>query len=551
VKLLLTSVFGPFGVNDPYGEKENKMELFHNQVTREQGIFSYRFNHPSHGLYFIAENIDVPTTVLDFPTLNRFKKELKKGYDYIGISFIVPNFEKAKKMAQLVRELSPKSKIILGGHGVSIPHIESLIEQDFICRGEGIGFLRRLFNEDPSKPLKHPLTYSSYNRKVMGVFWPADSGVLITGVGCANRCRFCATSHFFGDYIPFFKTGKEIFDICCDYEDRRGIVDFGILDENFLKSKTRALELLDVMERENRHFSFSIFSSAETLTEIGDLDLLVRLGVSFIWIGVESKKEIYEKNRGIDFHHLVKELRRRGIAVMASAILFLEDHDRETIWEDIEFSTSLSADYLQFMQLGPIPGTTLYKNYEKEGKLLSDAPLHTQHGQKNIWFRHEHFTPDESNEFLKKAFRFDYKQNGPSLLRATQTTLQGYEYCLTHKDPRVRRCAGKFKSMLEMMRYFLLSARIFSPNEAAKKQLAEIRKDYQRLLGRTTLKTWALSLTAVCLSMIEFLRITFHSDVRQPRTLYQQFNTDSAKSTEPTTTPTTAPVSPPVSRELA
>jgi hypothetical protein len=38
--LLLTSVFGPYGVDDEYGEKENKMELFHNQVTREQqGLF--------------------------------------------------------------------------------------------------------------------------------------------------------------------------------------------------------------------------------------------------------------------------------------------------------------------------------------------------------------------------------------------------------------------------------------------------------------------------------------------------------------------------------
>ena len=105
MKLLLTSVFGPYGVDDEYGEKENKMELFHNQVTREQGIFSYRFNHASQGLYFMAENIDMPTTILDFPTFNRFKKELRKGYDYIGISFIIPNFKKARKMTQTIRDL--------------------------------------------------------------------------------------------------------------------------------------------------------------------------------------------------------------------------------------------------------------------------------------------------------------------------------------------------------------------------------------------------------------------------------------------------------------
>ena len=77
MKLLLTSVFGPFGVDDDYGKKENKMELFHNQVTREQGIFSYRFNHNSFGLYLLAENIKVPTAVLDFPKMKRFIAELK------------------------------------------------------------------------------------------------------------------------------------------------------------------------------------------------------------------------------------------------------------------------------------------------------------------------------------------------------------------------------------------------------------------------------------------------------------------------------------------
>ena len=157
MKLLLTSVFGPFGVDDEYGEKENKMELFHNQVTREQGIFSYRFNHGSQGLSFLAKNIDMPTTVLDFPTLKRFKKELKNSYDYVGISFIVPNFKKARAMARTIRETSPQSKIILGGHGVSIPNIESIIDNDFICKGEGVYFLRKLFKENLNKPIHHPL----------------------------------------------------------------------------------------------------------------------------------------------------------------------------------------------------------------------------------------------------------------------------------------------------------------------------------------------------------------------------------------------------------
>ena len=82
-RVLLTGVFGPFGVDDEYGRKENIMELFHNQVTKGQGIASFRFHHRSFGLYFIASNIDADVTVLDFPSKKRFEKELQKGYGVI------------------------------------------------------------------------------------------------------------------------------------------------------------------------------------------------------------------------------------------------------------------------------------------------------------------------------------------------------------------------------------------------------------------------------------------------------------------------------------
>jgi len=33
-RILLCGVFGPFGIDDEYGRKENLMELYHNHVTR-------------------------------------------------------------------------------------------------------------------------------------------------------------------------------------------------------------------------------------------------------------------------------------------------------------------------------------------------------------------------------------------------------------------------------------------------------------------------------------------------------------------------------------
>jgi radical SAM superfamily enzyme YgiQ (UPF0313 family) len=515
MRLLLSSVFGPFAVDDAYGRKENRMELFHNQVTREQGVFSYRFNHHSFGLYMMAENVNVPATVLDFPSLDEFRRELRKGYDYVGISFIVPNVEKAKKMAEIVRDEARGTRIILGGHGVSIRGIEHLIPHDHICRGDGVAFLRQLFGEAVNRPVHHPLLHSSFNRKLMGVPLPRSSGVLIPGVGCANKCRFCCTTHFFGDYKPFLSTGREMFDVCRRYEEQLGVTDFGVLDENFLKSRERALELLEWIERENKLYTFGIFSSAETLRTLGDLDALVRLGVQFVWIGVESKRDAYRKNRGTDFHGVIRELRRRGISVMASAILFLEHHDRESIWEDIDFAISLKPDYLQFMQLGPMPGTALHDAYQRAGKILPDVPYDEQHGQDQIWFRHPEFTREESREFLKAAFRRDYRQSGASLLRSIDTMMRGYQYALGHSDPRVRRRAESFV-LTRQMRLFLPAARLLAANRTTADLAKRLESEYRALFGRRSLKELTATAAISVLAAAEWARIRFVTDVRQP-----------------------------------
>src|SRR4030043_1618510 len=113
IRLLLVSVFGPFGVRDDYAEGTGmQMELLNNQITRMQGVHSPRQSYWTFPLYLLAENISVETTVLDFPTWSDFKRELKKGYTHGGINFIVPNVLKAQRMAKYIRENYPEIKII-------------------------------------------------------------------------------------------------------------------------------------------------------------------------------------------------------------------------------------------------------------------------------------------------------------------------------------------------------------------------------------------------------------------------------------------------------
>src|SRR5512140_3822574 len=115
-RILLTSVFGPYAQDDEHGSRRiNPMELYQNQVTREQGVFSLRMFHRSWGLMLIQANVKAPCRLLDFPTRERFETELRRErYDIIGISSILPNLGKVQAMCALIRELQPHATIVVG-----------------------------------------------------------------------------------------------------------------------------------------------------------------------------------------------------------------------------------------------------------------------------------------------------------------------------------------------------------------------------------------------------------------------------------------------------
>jgi hypothetical protein len=92
------------------------MELFNNQITREQGVHSPRHSFWTFPLYFLAQNIPALTTVLNFPSWQDFRRKLRRGYTHVGISFIQTNVMKARRMAQYIRTHHPETKILDGGN---------------------------------------------------------------------------------------------------------------------------------------------------------------------------------------------------------------------------------------------------------------------------------------------------------------------------------------------------------------------------------------------------------------------------------------------------
>ncbi len=456
-KILLTSVFGPYARDDEYGSRAiNPMELFHNQVTRVQGPFSLRMFHPSFGLLMIQENINAPCTLLDFPDLDRYIQELKsKSYDIIGISSIIPNVYKVKKMCELIKRYQPNATIVIGGHIANLSDLKKRINADYIVKGEGISWFRKFLGEDENAPIKHPAMISGSGLRILG--FPLNripgevAATLIPSVGCPVGCNFCSTSHLYGGKgksINFFQTGDELFSVICNLEKKLKVKSFFVMDENFLLHRTRALRLLELMEQHNKSWSFRIFSSARVIKSYTD-EQLVRLGISWIWMGLEGEDSQYSKLNNVDSKALVKHLQGLGICVLGSTILGLEEHTPGNIQDAIDWGVSHDTVFHQFMLYTPIPGTPLYKEHSKGGTLLNEeeCPIPDTHGQHRFNFRHKHIKDQEETEMLIRAFEDDFKFNGPSLLRLIRTLLLGWKKLKNHPDPTVReRVRWEYKS---------------------------------------------------------------------------------------------------------
>ncbi|MBI5446910.1 MAG: cobalamin B12-binding domain-containing protein [Deltaproteobacteria bacterium] len=527
-RILLSGVFGPFGVDDAYGRKENIMELFHNQVTKAQGASSWRYHHRSFGLYFLAANLDADVTVLDFPSRKRFLREVRKGYDVVGLSFITPNFLKAREMARLTRRYAPKAVIVLGGHGTAIEGIGVRIDCDHVIRGEGIRGMRSLLGQDPDGPLVHPVLPSVERRSILGVPVPGiGASLLVPGLGCVNGCRFCSTSHFFDRrYHSFLPTGRDLFETARTIADLRGTDEFFVMDENFLKDTDRARELLEEMDRHGRYFRFNIFSSAEAIGAFG-LDNLVRLGVGFVWIGVEASgsEGNYPKNEGVDARALVRELRERGVVVLASGILCQEHHTPANIQGDIDFLVGLEADLTQFMLLTPMPVTGLYREQQERHVLRTELPFEEWHGQKHLAYQHPAFPGDSAEWWLTAAFRQDYEENSSSMYRVVETSLRGHRRLADF--PRRDACLDlRMRQLREQTRKWsaVLPALARGPvNDQERRRALALDRQIAEALGPPSPGTHLRRAAARVLAARWRLRLRILGDVLQPKTLVTRF----------------------------
>ncbi|MEW5951270.1 MAG: hypothetical protein AB1637_05205 [Elusimicrobiota bacterium] len=510
-KILLTSVMRPLGPS--YGDAQSVgYELLHAQVTREQGMFSPRAVHRQFSLDYIAENLDNPVTVLHYPSKKELIKELKNGYDYVGISFIMVTYHRMKEVSYLIRKYSPKSKIILGGFGTVLPDEALTPYGDYICRGDGIAFMRELLRQPKIENYKHPVIESR-----LKVFSKTISytGMIFAGLGCPNGCDFCSTSHFFSrKHVKLLKTGKDIYEVVKKHLEINPDAQFTILDEEFLLDTKRAEEFRQCVLEGGKPLSIFVFASLKALSLYSPQTLL-EMGIDGVWIGYEGEKSGYEKRAGKSAKEIFKSLKENGIMILASMIVGFDYQDEEVIKQELNNLLSMNPDLCQFMIYNPNPGTPLYERVKKEG-LLRDfykenpkAYWKWASGFKSL-LKHPKMTASQIEKMQKYCYETDFKRLGPSIYRVADTMINGY---VKHKDsenPMLRAKAEKFAKELKNSYPVFLPGELFSPGIRARVKVMKIRRRLYKTLGNPSFSQRIMSLAAVAAALWTSFKLRFN-----------------------------------------
>jgi haloalkane dehalogenase len=502
-KVLLTSVCRPLGPK--YGDAPSVgYELLYGQVTRAQGLFSPRTFNIHFSLEYIAENLDVPTVVLQYPSKRELIRELKKGYDYVGVSFLLAVMHKMKETVALIRQYAPHSKIVLGGYGTVLKDELLKPYADHICREEGVGFFRRLLNEpEMPMPYKQPLLVSWL--KVFG--WKVSgTGKIFAGLGCPNGCDFCCTSHFFSrKHVRLLPEGKDIFAVAERYLDLDPDLVLLIIDEDFLLNKKRAMEFRDCVVKGGKTLSIFAFSSVKAISQY-TVEEILEMGIDGFWIGYEGTRSGYAKQEGRPIEDIITEFRAHGITVLTSMIVGFDYQTPEIVAQELDGLMKLKPALAQFLIYGPVPGTPFFERAVKDNllheKYVKEPELMYRRGDGfATMIKHPTLSPEQIEELQRWCFSEDFQRLGPSIYRTLEARLLGCRKLRNSLNPRLREKGEYYAKELRAAYPAFLAGRLLGPNSAVRHRIGRLEQRVHALLGTPTFGERLKSVLAVGAAM--------------------------------------------------
>jgi anaerobic magnesium-protoporphyrin IX monomethyl ester cyclase len=407
------------------------------------------------GLCYLASSIlkhtkaDVEildTTFINEEPLEYLEKKFKENqYEYAGFSVMTTTLKDSNKVAQMIKKVSPKTKVIYGGPQptimpekiIKIPEVDAVAlregEETFVeitkNKGnfkdvKGIWYKNEQGNiiKNPERPpvedvdsLPFPARHLVDMKQYIKNWFQMDAVAtnlrgtsLLASRGCPYRCSYCQPilDEMFGKGMRK-RSAKNIVAEMKELKEKYNINAFDYADDTFTIHPEWVHEVCDEMIKENLNLSWMCNTRAHLVSE----ELFAKMkkaGLKQVYIGMESGSqrildEVYQKDIKIEHvNKAVKILNDLDIKIHGYFIVGAPTETEEEIKQTIKFAKNLDITTATFSIATPLPLTHLYN----KTKHMIDADIEDMDYYKNPVYRAgaTMLSPDKIKYWKKRAF---------------------------------------------------------------------------------------------------------------------------------------------------
>jgi len=374
------------------------------QYTCEGNLFKEdRAFFPSLTLPYLA---GITPDEIDVEIKNDYVEDIDPAsgnWDLVGISVSTLHAARGYELADRFKKQG--KPVFMGGvHATFMPD-EALEHCDSVVVGEAESVLPKLIEdfqkghmqkryraemlhtlESLPSPRYDLIPYHRYRYRTIPVQ---------TSRGCPNNCSYCTVTSLYGQKYRFRPVEEVIEELRAAMKTvgSRLVV---FVDDNIGARKEYSYELFEALLPLKTSW---VCQCALTMADDRELlKLAVRAGMRAAFIGIESlnSKSLEKANKKInrveEYTEKLNIFRDVGVSVSANMIFGFEEDDPRAFEETYKFISDNSI-YANLYILTPYPGTRLFEQQEREGRLLHrDWRKYTAYQQVS---RHEKMKKEE------------------------------------------------------------------------------------------------------------------------------------------------------------
>lgn len=371
-----------------FNVKENTFELFEQKLNEQKPVcvgvnclFSGIFEVVLVICEFIKKTLPHTKVVIGgmHPTI--FARKIMENCECVD-AIVLGEGEKAFPL--LLKEYLQNSKII------NINNLDSALvrEEEQIIELPKKSYIENL---DSLKPDYESLCFKDYERNTEKWFDPNNIKInpvsmpILTSRSCPNSCNFCAMRLVMGNKIRL-RSAENVFDEIKMLYEIYGVNFFKIMDDNFTFSKRRALEICNLIIKNNLKIAMHFRNGLMVKTLDKEMiDALCLAGGIMFALAIESgsdyiRNTIMHKNCSREkIFEVVQNLRKYNVYISAFFIVGLPEETAETVADTLDMIKEIDTNNIGLFKVTPFPGTALYE------QCMRDKLFTKEIDEDNLW----------------------------------------------------------------------------------------------------------------------------------------------------------------------